>query len=142
MGGSGSGKLTKAIYKLDGTEVDHDGKITKSNFFDFLKIPLGDYSSLEKEMTAEAALKFKNQVVRMKIGTSAAIPMLCPGPQKCPSGKRCPFNDMQKWPLFPKGIQAFAQCPRGTTATSPAVPVLLLAPRPAGSFQRPSCLHF
>ena len=99
MGGKGSGTPNAALLKLDGTQVDHEGKVTKTNFFDFLNTPLGEYSNIEKAMTPEAALKFRNYVVRMKIGTSAAIPMVCPGAHDCPNGKRCPFNAIGKYPV-------------------------------------------
>lgn len=99
MGGQGSGMPNAAIIKLDGTQIDKEGKVSKSTFFDFLNIPLGDYANIEKEMTPEAALKFRNHVNRMNVGTSAAIPMLCPGPQKCNVGPRCPFKLIQKYPV-------------------------------------------
>lgn len=99
MGGTGSGMPKAALLKLDGTQIDHNGKISKSTFFDFLNIPLGEYADLEKAMTPEAALKFRNHVVRMNIGTSAAIPMLCPGPEKCNIGLRCPFTVIKKYPV-------------------------------------------
>lgn len=99
MGGKGSGMPNAALIRLDGTQVDHEGKITKSTFFDFLNIPLGEYSNLEKAMTPEAALKFRNHVNRMNVGTSAAIPMLCPGPDKCNIGPRCPFISIKKYPI-------------------------------------------
>jgi hypothetical protein len=88
-----------SLLKLDGTQIDKDGKISKSTFFEFLNLPLGDYANVEKAMTPEQALKFRNQVFRMKIGTSAAIPMLCAGPEKCPIGKKCPLNPVGDYPI-------------------------------------------
>ena len=61
MGGEGSGMPNAALIKLDGTQIDKDGRITKSNFFDFLDIPLGNYSNIEKETKIRDNIKIKNQ---------------------------------------------------------------------------------
>lgn len=99
MGGKGSGTPNVSLLKLDGTQIDKDGNITKGTFFDFLNVPLGNYENLEKAFTPEQALKFRNAVHRMKIGTSAAIPLLCAGPEKCPMGKKCPLNAINVYPI-------------------------------------------
>lgn len=99
MGNKNSGIPSAALLRLDGTQVDTEGNITKTDFFNFLEIPLGDYSNLEKAMTPAAALKFRNHVVRMRYGTSAAIPMVCPGNKKCPMRNRCPFSEIQTFPI-------------------------------------------
>lgn len=96
MGGSGSGKSKAEILKLDGTEIDKYGKVTKGDFFNFLKLPADHMANLEKTMSAEQALAFKNHVVRMKVGTSAMIPMIC-GAAACPM-RQCPFHTMKNWP--------------------------------------------
>jgi hypothetical protein len=102
MGGKGSGKPKAALMKLDGTQTDLLGNVTETDFFKFLKLPSEHYADLEKTMTPEQALKFRNHIVRMKVGTSAIIPMLCGGPN-CPV-KHCPFHEGKNWPLS-------AQCP-------------------------------
>lgn len=94
MGGSGSGKPKGELLVLDGTELV-DGKLQKTDFFNFLKTDLSDYSHIT--MTPAQALKFKNSVVRMKHGTSAAIPMLCCG-ERC-FNKLCAFHDEKNYPL-------------------------------------------
>ena len=94
MGGSGSGKPKGELLVLDGRELI-DGKLERTKFFDFLGTDLSDYSHVT--MTPKQALKFKNTVVRMKHGVSAAIPMVCSGP-KCPN-KLCTFHDEKNWPL-------------------------------------------
>lgn len=99
MGNENSGTPKAALLKLDGTQIDKEGNKSETNFFSFLDIPLDNYADLEKEMTPEAAIKFRNHVVRMSVGTSAAIPMLCGGPNKCIMGKRCPFNEIKKYPI-------------------------------------------
>ena len=99
MGGKGSGMPDVALLKLDGTAIEKDGSISKSSFFDFLRLPLGNFANVEKAMTPEQALKFRNQLHRMKVGTSAAIPMLCGGPEVCPIGKKCPLNAVGVFPI-------------------------------------------
>ena len=94
MGGEGSGKPKGELLRLDGYEVVDD-KLQRSKFFDFLGTDLSDYSNVT--MTPEQALKFKNTVVRMKHGVSAAIPMICGGPQ-CPN-KLCAFHNGGGYPL-------------------------------------------
>lgn len=94
-----SGKLNASIVKLDGTQYDADGNITRENFFDFLNIPLEEYDDIEREMTAEQAVKFRNRIIRTKIGISAAMPLLCGGPAKCPTGKQCPLLGVKKYPI-------------------------------------------
>jgi hypothetical protein len=99
MGGRGSGMPNASLLRLDGMQIDKEGNITKGNFFEFLNIPLGNYDSLEKSLTPEQALKFRNAVFRMKVGTSAAIPLMCAGPEKCPMAKKCPLNAVGKYPI-------------------------------------------
>lgn len=94
MGGSGSGKPKGDLLVLDGTEIIDD-KITRTDFFSFLKTDLSDYSHIK--MTPQQALKFKNSVVRLKYGTSAAIPKYCTG-ELC-SDKTCAFHDEKNWPI-------------------------------------------
>lgn len=77
MGGNGSGRPKAELLKLDGTQIDHMGKVTQTDFFKFLELPAEHNANLEKIMTPEQALKFRNHVVRMKVGTSAMMPMLC-----------------------------------------------------------------
>jgi hypothetical protein len=97
MGGSGSGTPKAAIIKLDNTEISKDGKVTKSNFFDFLNLPIGHQVDLDKALTGDQALQFRNLFIRMKIGTAAAIPMKCIA-HKCPN-KMCPFHETKSWPV-------------------------------------------
>ena len=97
MGGRGSGTPNAALLRLDGIQIAEDGKVSKTDFFKFLDLPAGDYTNLEKTMTPEQALKFRNHVVRMKYGTAAAIPLLCAGRQ-CPV-KQCPFHSGENWPI-------------------------------------------
>ena len=94
MGGAGSGKPKGELLILDGHELI-DGKLTRTKFFDFLGTDLSDYSNIT--MTPAQALKFKNSIVRMTHGVSAAIPMICSG-QRC-MNKMCTFHDEKNWPI-------------------------------------------
>jgi len=97
MGGSGSGKINAALMRLDGRRTNKDGTVEKTDFFDFLELPEGDYSHIE--LTAEQATALKNTCLRFKFGTSAAIPLRCLGP-KCVY-KNCPFGigEKKNYPL-------------------------------------------
>lgn len=97
MGGEGSGKPKAEMIKLDGTQIDLHGNTTQSDFFNFLKLPGDHYVNLEKVMSTEQALAFRNHISRMKVGTSAMMPMLCGG-LECPV-KQCPFHVGRNWPI-------------------------------------------
>lgn len=97
MGGEGSGKAKGDLLILDGHKVEN-GKLSKTDFFDFLATDLSDYSSIK--MTPKQALRFKNTFIRMTHGVSAAIPMLCTG-AKCPN-KICVFHETK---TYPYGLQ-------------------------------------
>jgi len=97
MGNKDSGTPKAALLKLDGTQMDRHGKVTETDFFKFLQLPADHMVDLEKTMTPSQALKFRNHVVKMKIGTSAAMPMKCGGP-KCPNSD-CPFFIEKNWPI-------------------------------------------
>jgi len=97
MGGSGSGKPKAELLKLDGTQIDIHGKVSKTDFFNFLNLPAEHYANLEKVMTPEQALKFRNHIVKMKVGVAAAMPMICSG-ARCPV-KQCPFHKTKDWPI-------------------------------------------
>ena len=94
MGGKGSGTVSADLMVLSGTNIIDD-KLEKSDFFEFLKQDLADYSNVA--MTPEQAVRFRNTVIRMKHGVSAAIPMYCTG-TKC-NNKLCVFHDTGKYPI-------------------------------------------
>ncbi len=107
MGGEGSGTPKAALLRLDGTQIDHQGNISQTDYFKFLELPDEHNAKLDKIMTPAQALKFRNHIVRMKVGTSAIIPMLCGG-NRC-HVKQCPFHEEKNWPIaeacHPPGIQ-------------------------------------
>ncbi len=94
MGSKDSGTPKADLLCLDGTQIT-DGEISKTNFFDFLKMDLADYSNVK--LTPDQALKFRNHVVRMTHGVAAAIPLLCSGTE-CPN-KICPLHEGKSYPL-------------------------------------------
>lgn len=98
MGAGTSGVPTAALLNLNGTQTDIVGKVSETDFFSFLNLPKEVMEKLDKSMSPEQALKFRGHVARMKIGISAAIPMICAGGIKCPN-KQCPLNESKLWPL-------------------------------------------
>jgi hypothetical protein len=96
MGGDGSGSIDAVLMKLDGTKIKEDGSEEESDFFNFLKLPAGDYSDIQ--LTAEQARDLRNFAIRMRFGTSAMIPLKCLGGEKCPI-KSCPFSSENNWPI-------------------------------------------
>jgi hypothetical protein len=77
------------IIKLDGTIIKADGSTKKSSFFDFLNIDLDDYSDVA--YTREEAMSIRTHLMHLSTGASAAIPLICGGPNICPFSGRCPF---------------------------------------------------
>lgn len=94
MGGAGSGGPQGELITLSGHTMINK-KMEKTEFFNFLKMDLDDYSDIS--MTAEEAQSFKNSVIRMSYGTSAAIPLRCYG-STC-FNKTCIFHNIGKYPL-------------------------------------------
>ena len=94
MGGNGSGKPKGELLFLDGRELI-DGKLQRTDFFNFLGTDLSDYSDIT--MSPEQALAFKNSVIRMTHGVSAAIPLFCRG-ETC-IDYLCPFHKEKNYPL-------------------------------------------
>ena len=96
MGGQGSGTVDAALMCLDGTKITKDGEKEDTRFFDFLELPLGDYSNIQ--LTPEQSIRLRNFAVRMKYGTCAMIPLICAG-TKCPIKAQCPFTMASNWPI-------------------------------------------
>lgn len=98
MGSDKSGTPTATLMNLNGTQIDSVGKISQTDFFNFLGLSKDITDKLDKSMTPEQALKFRGHVSRMKIGISAAMPMVCAGGVKCPN-KQCPLSETKIWPI-------------------------------------------
>lgn len=85
------GKLAKK-YKIKGSLVESpDGSIEKTKVFDFLQVPLDDYSDLE--FTYDEVKRMQMHMIKMKTGVQAMAPLLCSGPVRCPFRYRCPIID-------------------------------------------------
>jgi hypothetical protein len=84
------------IVTLKGLAITEDGKLTKSGYFEFLKVNLDDYSDLE--FTPEEARKVSNHLRKLSTGSTAMTPMYCAGPT-CPFAERCPLQQINKAPI-------------------------------------------
>jgi hypothetical protein len=90
--------------------VYEDGKTDKTKMFDFLEIPLDDYTDLTFTETQLKRIRMHFQ--NMQTGIQAMAPIFCGG-AKCPFIKRCPLFDrtkevsMQNYKEFP----LMRQCP-------------------------------
>ena len=83
-----------ALIKLDGTMIREDGTTCKSNFFNFLGLDQDTYTDIT--FTAEEARMIKQRLRGLSTGSSAAIPLICGGPEKCPFAERCVFVQLDK----------------------------------------------
>lgn len=93
-----SGTPKAELLRLDGTQIDKHGNESHTDFFTFLDLPKQHNADLSTTMTPSQAIKFRNHIVKMRVGTSAAMPMLCGGESRCPV-KTCPFHEEKNWPL-------------------------------------------
>jgi hypothetical protein len=84
------------LVTLKGLAITEDGKITKSGYFEFLKVNLDDYSDLE--FTPEEARKVSNHLRKLSTGSTAMTPMYCAG-NLCPFANRCPLQQIGKAPI-------------------------------------------
>ena len=71
-----------------------EGELVPTKIFDFLEIPLDDYSDLE--FSLEEVRRVRMHSLKMRTGIQAMAPILCLGPVKCPFSKRCPIVDRTK----------------------------------------------
>lgn len=65
----------KTEYSMDGTAITVDGKLTKTRYFEFLEVPLDDYSDL-KFSPGEIA-RIRSHIMNMRTGLQAMAPMFC-----------------------------------------------------------------
>ncbi len=84
-----------AIVRLSGTAINHQGEMTKHQYFEFLDIDFDDYSDIE--FTVEEAKKISSHLRKLKTGHTAMVPMICS--PKCPFRNRCEFFKMGKAPF-------------------------------------------
>jgi hypothetical protein len=88
--------MSDKIVTLKGIAITEDGKLTKSGYFEFLKIDLDDYSDLE--FSPDEARKISSHLRALSTGSTAMTPMYCAGPM-CPFAQRCPLQSINKAPI-------------------------------------------
>lgn len=85
-------EVLPVVYHIKGKLAEYpDGTLEKTKMFDFLEVPLDDYSDLT--FTQEEMRRIRMHAMKMKTGAQAMAPCLCLGPIKCPFGIRCPIAD-------------------------------------------------
>lgn len=91
--------MTDKIVKvqLDGTGITAGGDKVKTKFFKLLAKDLDDYSDIS--FTREEAVRINNHISKLSTGSTAMVPLICPGDEHCPFSERCPFADIGKMPL-------------------------------------------
>jgi hypothetical protein len=89
-------RVKKEMVRFDGMARTENGKLTRTNYFHFLRNNLDDYSDLE--FTPEQAKKVHHHLSKMSTGSTAMVPIYCGG-EVCPFKDRCVFFEMGKIPL-------------------------------------------
>ena len=84
------------VITFGGLARSESGKLTKTNYFNFLNHNLDDYTDLE--FTPEQAHKVHNHLLKLSTGATAMAPMYCGG-DRCPFKERCVFYQMDKAPV-------------------------------------------
>ena len=87
-------KLIKV--KLDGTGITEGGKEVKTKFFKLLAKDLDDYSDIS--FTREEAVRINNHISKLSTGSTAMVPLVCPGSEGCPFSERCVLVEIGKTP--------------------------------------------
>jgi hypothetical protein len=101
----------KVEYRMDGTAITVEGKLTKTKYFEFLEVPLDDYSDLK--FSPQEIARIRNHIMNMRTGLQAMAPMFCGGPKLCPVIFRCPFRqqtELDKEKMDPKKFPIGRQC--------------------------------
>jgi len=86
----------KEMVRFDGMALTKSGKLTKTNFFNFLKLDLDNYSDIE--LTPDQAMKIHNHLLKMSTGSTAMTPLYCGG-SVCPFRDSCTWYEMEKAPV-------------------------------------------
>ena len=82
------------LVKLNGIGITESGQEKKHSLFKFLDFNPDDYSDLT--YTVEEAKKIRGHLCHLSTGSSAAIPIICPGSNNCPFKFNCPFVRLEK----------------------------------------------
>lgn len=80
---------------LKGLARTESGKLTKTDYFKFLRHNLDDYSDIV--YTPEEALRIQAHLQRLSTGSAAMVPLFCSG-SECPFAQRCILQQMGKAP--------------------------------------------
>lgn len=89
-------KLQK-VY-LNGTGITESGKEVQTKFFKTLARDLDDYSDIS--FTKDEAIRINNHISKLSTGSTAIVPLICPGEEQCPFSSSCPFAQMKKTPTL------------------------------------------
>lgn len=82
-------RVEKGLVTLKGAAVTTDGQLTRSNYFNFIRHDLDDYSDIS--MTPKQARKISQHLQKLSTGATAMVPMYCGGASLCPFADRCPY---------------------------------------------------
>lgn len=82
----------KALVTLGGLALTEKGKLTKSNYFEFLNYDLDRYDDIV--MTSTQANSLQRHIRNLSTGASAMTPLMCGG-ALCPFASRCPLVQMK-----------------------------------------------
>lgn len=81
-------RQAKELVTLKGAAISTEGKLTKSNYFTFVRQDLDDYSDIQ--MTPAQARRISTHLQKLSTGATAMVPMYCGG-DLCPFRERCPL---------------------------------------------------
>lgn len=89
-------KSVTPFVGLNGITVRENGEITKTNYFNMLKVDEEQYSDIR--FTEEEAKRVSMSMRHLTTGVNASVPMNCKGIQ-CPFANSCPYVKENKVPL-------------------------------------------
>ena len=87
---------SKELISFGGLARTESGELTRSNYFQFLKHDLDDYTDIV--FTPDEARKVSTHLLKLSTGSTAMTPMYCGG-DICPFKERCVFWQMKKAPV-------------------------------------------
>jgi hypothetical protein len=89
-------KQVTPFVGLNGITVRENGEITKTNYFNMLKVDEEQYSDIR--FTEEEAKRVSMSMRHLTTGVNASVPMNCKG-NDCPFATSCPYVKERKIPL-------------------------------------------
>lgn len=93
---STSGKKSGALIGLSGIMEREDGTLTKTKYFDMIKVDESRYADIS--FTEDEARRVSMAMRQMTTGINASVPMICKGPE-CPFASTCPYVRENKAPI-------------------------------------------